>query len=125
VIPGIFSFVPEKLAFYEANGAILLDQPDRAMEAADSALSLYDMAETTEPALVQFEKASALVSSGDVAEASRVACEALRNPQTYQSVSVRRRMSRFDQLLRETKTRDADDWWDFRQDLDNRNIPTT
>jgi tetratricopeptide (TPR) repeat protein len=117
VKPGIFSFVPEKLAFYEANGAVLLDKPTRAIEAANSALSMYDMTETTEPALAQLEKASALFQMDEIAEACHIATEAISSPSTYQSITVRRRAKRFDTLLDGIKSREVDDWRDTRRTL--------
>jgi hypothetical protein len=117
VAPGIFSFVPEKLAFYEANGAVLLDRPTRAIEAADAALSMYDMTETTEPALAQLEKASGLVQLDEIPEACRIAVEAISSPSTYQSVTVRRRASRFDTLLNGIKAREVDEWHETRRAL--------
>jgi hypothetical protein len=117
VVPGIFSFVPEKLAFYEANGAVLLNEPNRAIEAADSALSLYDMTETTEPALAQIERASALVQSGDLSEACLIATKAISDPRTYQSVSVRTRARRFDALLGNERIPEVTQWRDVRREL--------
>ncbi len=62
---GILSCPPERLAFYEATGAARLNDAGRAVSAADRALSLYDPCETTEPALVKLERASALAGAGD------------------------------------------------------------
>ena len=112
IIPGIFSCVPQKLAFYEANGAVLLNEPQRALQAADRALAIYDMSETTEPALVQLDRASALVQSREASEACRLAVTAVTAPATYRSVSVRTRARRFNHLLGSISTPAADDWRD-------------
>ncbi|MGH3773042.1 MAG: hypothetical protein ACRDRW_16885 [Pseudonocardiaceae bacterium] len=76
VQPGIFSFLPEKLAFYEARGLVELGRAEEASAAAERAITLYDFSETTEPALVRFEQASALAQAGEIQEACRVATNA-------------------------------------------------
>lgn len=50
VQPGIFSFLPEKLAFYEGRGLVELGRTEQALAAAEHAIALYDLGETTEPA---------------------------------------------------------------------------
>jgi tetratricopeptide (TPR) repeat protein len=117
VIPGIFSFVPEKLAFYEASGAVLLRRPERALEASETALSLYDMTETTEPALTKLERASALAQSGEVSEACRVAIDAISDPRTYQSITVRTRAHRFDELLGDVRSQEVNEFREIRHEL--------
>ena len=112
ITPGIFSFAPEKLAFCEANGAVLLHEPRRAIQAADRALSLYDMSETADPALVRLDSASALVQSREVPEACRVAIEAVSDPCTYLHASVTARAQRFDRLLGGGHGPEAGEWRD-------------
>jgi tetratricopeptide (TPR) repeat protein len=97
--PGIFSFVPEKLALYQANAFVALQDVDGALWAADEALRRYDMRETTEPALVRFERASALVQAGELEEACRYATGTVLDPRTYPCVTVRSRARQFDALL--------------------------
>jgi hypothetical protein len=97
--PGILSFVPEKLAFYEASGCVQLRDATRSTAAAQHALGLYDPAETTEPALVRFEHASALALTGEVEEAAHVAAAAITDPVTFHGLTVRTRAGAFDQLL--------------------------
>jgi transcriptional regulator with XRE-family HTH domain len=97
--PGIFSFVPEKLALYKANMYVSLGEPELAANAANEALGLYDMTETTEPALARFERASALVEAGEIQEACRFASATILDPRTYPSITVRKRAAKFDRLL--------------------------
>jgi hypothetical protein len=118
--PGIFSFLPEKLAFYEATGAILLNEPDRALSAADRALTLYDSSETTEPTLVKLERASGFAQAGEVPEACRVAIDALLTPGTYHGVTVREYTRKFDELLRGIQTQETREWRDVRAEVHAR-----
>jgi transcriptional regulator with XRE-family HTH domain/tetratricopeptide (TPR) repeat protein len=110
VIPGIFSFRPEKLAFYEATGAVRLKRPEIAITAADRALSLYDLSETTDPSLTRLERASALALAQEIPEACQVAIEALLDPNTYHGIAVRTSASRFDGLLRGIQSPDTRQW---------------
>ena len=125
IAPGIFSFRPERLEFYEADGAALLTKPQRAMDAADRALALYDVTQIQEPALVRLEKARALVQAGEVPEACRVAMQAISDPRTYHTAAVRTRAQRFDRQLRTCSagsTRTAGEWRDtYRRLVDQRN----
>jgi len=100
--PGIFSFVPEKLSFYEARGWVELGDVEAASVASERALAQYDLSENTEPALVRFERASALVQATEVEEACRVATDAVLDPHTYRSITVVTRAREFDQLLNGT-----------------------
>ncbi|MDG4763886.1 helix-turn-helix transcriptional regulator [Solwaraspora sp. WMMD406] len=102
VKPGIFSFLPEKLAFYEARGWVELRNADMASVAAERAISLYDLHETTEPALARFEQASAYAQSGEVAEACRIATGAILDHHTYHGITVIRRAREFDRLVPES-----------------------
>jgi tetratricopeptide (TPR) repeat protein len=111
VHPGIFSFVPEKLAFYEAAAHVVLGNGPAALDAADRALARYDMTETTEPALVRFERASALVHLGQTEEACRYATGTVLDPRTYPSITVRARAARFDTLLGAPGRSPAVDQW--------------
>lgn len=97
--PGIFSFVPEKQAFYEASAYVELKDTQNAMSAANRALERYDLRETTEPALARFERASALVLHGDLDEGCRFAAGTVLDPRTYHSVTVRTRARKFDRML--------------------------
>jgi hypothetical protein len=99
VTPGIFSFVPEKLSLYEASAYVALHDPQRAARAAADALEQYDLTETTEPALVRFERASALVQAGEVEEACRYAVATVLDPRTYPSITVKTRAHKFDGLF--------------------------
>src|SRR5260370_6392887 len=110
IIPGIFSFLPEKLAFYEATGAVRLNEPDSAVTAADRALSLYDPSETTEPTLAKLERASALAQAGEIPQACRVAKDALLGPNTYHGVTVRTYARRLDQTIRGIQSPETSEW---------------
>lgn len=108
--PGIFSFLPEKLAFYEARGWVELRRAERAAQAAERAIAMYDLTETTEPALARFEQASALVQAGEVPEGCRIAADAVLDQHTYHSVTVVTRAHEFDQLLGSSTSTVASDW---------------
>jgi transcriptional regulator with XRE-family HTH domain len=110
VRPGIFSFVEEKLEFYEASAFVTLGDAANAVSAADRALKHYDPNETTEPALVRFERASALVLSGELDEGCRFAAGTVLDPRTYHSVTVRGRARKFDDLLGQRRSAAVDDW---------------
>jgi tetratricopeptide (TPR) repeat protein len=99
VQPGIFSFLPEKLAFYEARGLVELGRTEEASAAAERAIALYDFNETTEPALVRFEQAIAFAQAGEIQEACRVATNAVLDRRTYHGVTVIARAKEFDLLL--------------------------
>lgn len=99
VQPGIFSFLPEKLAFYEARGRVELGHAEKASAAAERAIALYDLRETTEPALVRFEQASGFAQAGEIHEACRIASTAVRDRHTYHGVTVLTRAREFDRLL--------------------------
>lgn len=119
VRPGIFSFRPEKLDFYEARGRGELGDSDGAAACARRALTGYDPTDTQEPALVRLEHASALAHDGELDEACRVATSALTAPATYLSAPVVIRAREFDSLLGPT-TRTTRDWRDF---LDGVRLP--
>ena len=117
VAPGIFSFLPEKLAFYEAVGAVRLSDTGRAMSAADCALSLYDPSETTEPTLVKLQRASALAKSGEVSEACQVAKTALLDRQTYHGVTVRTYARKFNDLIGDRESPEISEWRAVQTDV--------
>lgn len=110
VRPGIFSFVSEKLAFYEAAAYVTLGDAPKAIESADRALELYDPRETTEPALVRFERASALAQSGELDEGCRFAAGTILDPRTYPSATVRKRAQKFDLMLGARRSAAVDRW---------------
>jgi len=110
VKPGIFSFVQEKQAFYEAAAYVILNDPQNAITSADRALQHYDPRETTEPALVRFERASALVLSNELDEGCRYAASTALDPRTYPSVTVRTRAKKFDALIGQRRSPAVDEW---------------
>ncbi|MDT4991536.1 MAG: hypothetical protein QOH97_1428 [Actinoplanes sp.] len=110
VRPGIFSFVPEKLAFYEARGWVELDNAEAASAAAERAIGMYDFAETTEPALVRFEQASAFAQAGELQEACRIATAAVLDRRTYHGITVFARAREFDRLIGPSNAEAVRDW---------------
>jgi transcriptional regulator with XRE-family HTH domain len=125
VRPGIFSFVHEKQALYEANAFVTLGDSRQAIAAADRALSLYDLRETTEPALVRFERASALVQSGELDEGCRFAARTVLDPRTYHSVTVRTRAHKFDTMLAQRRSPAIDEWRAVMRESYAKPLPST
>lgn len=107
---GIFSFRPEKLAFYQAIGYSRLGRTAETARAAARAIELYDPSETMEPALVRFEHATALLGSGEVEEACAVATRAITNGHTYVGLTVTKRAKQFDAALSTFQGRAVADW---------------
>jgi tetratricopeptide (TPR) repeat protein len=108
--PGIFSFLPEKLAFYEARGWVELGNADAASGAAERAISMYDFTETTEPALARFEQASALAQAGELAEACRIATAAVLDRRTYHGITIVARAHEFDRLIGPSNYEPVREW---------------
>jgi len=117
--PGIFSFVPEKLAFYEATGSVQLRKPESALLATDRALSLYDPSETTEPALTKLERASAFAQASEVEEGCRIATEALTNPRVFHGITVRSYALKFDSMIRGVQSPATRHWREVRAEVHN------
>ncbi|MGH8903859.1 MAG: hypothetical protein ACRDYA_19835 [Egibacteraceae bacterium] len=109
---GIFSFLPEKLEFYEATGYVKLRDADRAAQAADRALVLYDPTDKVDPTLVRLDKASALVQASEIPEACTVATHALLDPHAYHSAGIVIRAREFDALLGDDRAPAVRDWRD-------------
>lgn len=99
VRPGVLSFLPEKIELYEATSYFVLDDVGGTTEAASRALELYDLTDTTEPALVRLEQARALARAGELVEACRIAAVTIIDPRTYLGISVVARAREFDRLL--------------------------
>jgi hypothetical protein len=79
---------PTPVGHEVAVAAGVCNDEETAAAAADRAISQYDHAETTEPALARFEEASALAQAGEVAESCRVATVAVLDRHTYHSITV-------------------------------------
>ncbi|WP_194831894.1 DNA-binding transcriptional regulator [Nocardia sp. XZ_19_369] len=107
---GIFSYRPEKLAFYQAIGYSNLGRAAETAKAAAHALALYDPQETMEPALVRFEHATALLSAGEVDEACSVATQAITGNNTYIGLTVTKRAGKFDTALTDFRGRAVTEW---------------
>lgn len=125
VRPGIFSFLPGRLASYEATGSVALNDPSGAIDAADQALSLLDPALTTNLATTSLDHASALAQSGEISEACRIATDAILRRARYQFVAVRVYARKFDKLVRAHALPEVRDWRDARAEAHGRtsNIP--
>jgi len=93
--PGVFSFSPHKLAFYQADGYAAIGNLPKTAEAAANALSMYNPNETTEPALVRLSHATVLAQAGELDEAFHQATLAVTGPTTYINTAVRAWISRF------------------------------
>jgi hypothetical protein len=115
VRPGIFSFLPEKHAFYEADGYARLNDLDRNMASAQRALHLYDKEETMEPALVQIDHAMALIGAGEIEEGCRVATVAVTHPKTFIGLTVAMRSSQLDLMLNGSTLPAVRDWRENRR----------
>jgi hypothetical protein len=108
--PGVFSFRPEKLDFYEAAGFVQLRKSGEALESAGRALQHYDTRHSTTPALIRLEQASAIVLEGDLDEGCRRATDALLTPQTHPGVTVVTRALKFSAVLGDAATTEAERW---------------
>jgi hypothetical protein len=100
--PGIFSFQSEKQSFYEARGWADLGDARESEEAATRALAAFDPTLTSNPALVRFSHATALVKVGQTEEACRIATAAMQDPHTFPTMAVVLRAYEFDTLLTRT-----------------------
>ncbi|MFG1789889.1 helix-turn-helix domain-containing protein [Nocardia sp. NPDC049149] len=107
---GIFSYRPEKLAFYQAIGYSRLGRAAETAKAAACALVRYDPQETMEPALVRFEHATALLSAGEIDEACSVATQAITSHHTYIGLTVTKRATQFDAALAGFRGRAVTEW---------------
>src|SRR5262245_9634633 len=87
-----------------------LGDADRTADAARRALAAYDMTETTEPALVQLDHATALAYAGEAEEACRIAADAISRPHTFYGATVSSRAGEFDALLSEIRAPRAPEW---------------
>ena len=112
VRPGVFSFLPEKLAMYRAQAYVSLDLPEKAISAANQALASYDPHETTEPSLARFELASALLRAGEIDEACKQATKAVTDENVFMGISVRKSADRFSRELPKGNTAAAQEWKD-------------
>lgn len=109
---GIFSFLPEKLQMYRAQAFVSLNQPEMAVAAAEHALSLYNLNETTEPSLARFARASALLQAGEIDEACRCAIEAVTGSSVYINVAIQQRAKSFTNEIPDTRSPAAREWRD-------------
>jgi hypothetical protein len=114
VRPGIFSFLPAKLDFYEATGATALGRPAIAVSTADRAL-LSDLP-TTERSLTWLVRASALAQSGEVDEACRVAAGTLLDATTYHGQSVRASARTFNEVIKGINSAATREWHQVHAD---------
>jgi hypothetical protein len=106
--PGIFSFLPEKQAFYEARGWADLGDVEGTGKATSRALQTYDPTDSSDPTLVRLAYACVLAKQGEIEEACRVGTEAIRDPHTLPVISVVVRAHEFDDLLKACGSATAD-----------------
>ncbi|MBC8093006.1 MAG: hypothetical protein H7Y15_13915 [Pseudonocardia sp.] len=113
VRPGVLSFNPAKLSFYEASGYVKLGRLHRALSAASAALDLYDPTDTSEPSLTRLEQATALADAGELPEAARVAGQAISDPNCHPCSTVQKRAVDFDRGLATSQEPAVREWRDI------------
>lgn len=131
--PGILSFRPQKLSFYEARGWVDLHDADRATQAAAAALALYqpptpadrprvDGSDKIDAILVRLDQATALLHAHEPEQACRLATAAVRDPVADHNTGIVTRAREFDRQLG-TQTGRADAVRDWRDYLTTLRLP--
>ncbi len=118
VIPGILSFHPANLAFYETTGAVALNDLDNSLAAADRAMELFRATESYDQALVGLERASALAKAGEISEACRAAKTVMLATTTYYCAPVRTYARKFNETVRTSDDSDAREWRDLLREIE-------
>jgi hypothetical protein len=108
--PGILSFHPANLAFYETTGAVMLSDLGGALNAAERALALFAAAESYDRSLVGLERACALAKAGEVSEACNAAKAVVLDPRTHYCIPVREYARRFSAEIRASSSPGAREW---------------
>jgi tetratricopeptide (TPR) repeat protein len=129
ISPGILSFDPAKLAFYETTGAVTLNDLDTALDAAERALALFGKAEKYDPVLVRLDRASALAKAGEVPEACRTAKAAILDATTFYALSIRAFAHKFTKEIQTVQSPDTREWREVLAEvekgtLSDRNRPS-
>jgi transcriptional regulator with XRE-family HTH domain len=113
VRPGIFSFRPANLAFYETTGAVALSDLDTALDAAGRALGLFrdqDRIDMADSVLVRLSRATALARSGEIGEACNAARAAIADADGYYTLCVRTYAHEFSSEVRPVDSRHTREW---------------
>jgi len=111
---GVYSFLPEKISFYEATSYARLGDAQGAINAADEALSHYDLSRAVDHALIRIDRATGLVHSGEIPEACRYMARTLTEPEyVVQMASVVSRAQEFDRMLGDERHPAVRDWREF------------
>lgn len=108
--PGILSFHPANLAFYETTGAVTLNDLGASLDAATRALALFAATESYDRALVGLERACALAKAGEITEACRAAKSVILDPRTYYCKPVSEYARKFSEEIRPASSSDAREW---------------
>jgi hypothetical protein len=115
VKPGIFSFRPANLAFYETTAAVSLGDLGVALDAADRALGLFRSEGRTDKGdsvLVGLSRATALAKSGEVREACDTAMAAVTETADSYTLCVRTYAQAFSAEIRADASPEAREWRD-------------
>jgi len=111
---GAHSFMPEKVSFYEATSYARLGDAHGAIDAADEALSRYDLSKVIDRALIHIDRATGLVHSGEIPEACRYVTLGLTEPNyVVKTASVISRAQEFDRMLGDERHPAVRDWREF------------
>jgi hypothetical protein len=116
--PGILSFHPANLAFYETTGFVSLNDLDNSLDAASRALALFAATESYDRALVGLERACALAKAGEIAEACHAAKAVVVDPGTYYCTPIREYARRFTDEIRSVQTPDTREWRETLADVE-------
>jgi hypothetical protein len=119
IAPGILSFQPANLAFYETTGAVALDDFRGSLDAASRALALFNRAESYDRSLVGLERASALAKAGEITEACRAAKTVMLDPATYYCAPILTYARKFTEAVRGSQSADVREWRELIADLDH------
>jgi hypothetical protein len=118
--PGILSFHPANLAFYETTGAVALNDLGNSLDAATRALALFAATESYDRALVGLERACALAKAGEISEACHAAKSVILDPRTYYCTPVREYARKFSEEIRPASSPDAREWREVLVAADSR-----
>jgi transcriptional regulator with XRE-family HTH domain len=108
--PGILSFHPANLAFYETTGAVTLSDLSNSLDAATRALALFAATESYDRALVGLERACALAKAGEMTEACHAAKSVILDSRTYYCTPIREYARKFSEEIRSVSSSDASEW---------------
>jgi transcriptional regulator with XRE-family HTH domain len=121
--PGILSFHPANLAFYETTGAVSLNDLGNSLDAATRALALFAATESYDRALVGLERACALAKGDEITEACHVAKSVILDPGTYYCKPVREYARKFSGEIRSVSSSEAREWRETLAAIDKAHGP--